>query len=134
MLLTANKLKKLVGEKNVGVPVIVNQRIAEPFTLDAERLPTGIEGTFTKRSPVIAFNYYRPPQRADVVIENRRIVGLRTREFSGDVVNSSGVWRASSRWWERHWAVQEWDVEVANLGVYRLSKRGSDWFVTGEYD
>lgn len=134
LLLTANKLKKLVGEKNVGVPLVVNQRIAEPFTLDAERLPTGTEGTFTKRSPVIAFNYFRPPQRADVVIENRRIVSIRTREFGGEVVNSSGVWRTSSRWWERHWAVQEWDVEVHGHGVYRLSKRGSDWFLTGEYD
>ncbi|MBL8181850.1 MAG: hypothetical protein JNL64_09610 [Blastocatellia bacterium] len=134
LLLTANKLKKLVGEKNVGVPLVVNQRIAEPFTLDAERLPTGVEGTFTKRSPVIAFNYFRPPQRADVVIENRRIVSIRTREFGGEVVNSSGVWRTSSRWWERPWAVQEWDVEVHGHGVYRLSKRGGDWFVVGEYD
>lgn len=134
LLLTANKLKKLVGEHNVGVPVILDQRIAEPFTLDATKLPTGVESTLKRRSPVIAFNYFRPPHRADVVVKDRRIISLRTREISGEVIASSGVWRASSRWWERPWAVQEWDVEVNGHGVYRLSKRGGDWFITGEYD
>ncbi len=134
LLLTANKLKKLVGEGNIGVPVILDQRIAEPFTLDAAKLPTGVESTLKQRSPVIAFNYFRPPHRADVVVKDRRIISIRTREISGEVVASSGVWRASSRWWERPWSVQEWDVEVAGHGVYRLSKRGGDWFITGEYD
>lgn len=134
LLLTANKLKKLVGSAHVGVPVILDQRIAEPFTLDAERLPTGVESTHKERSPVIAFNYFRPPHRADVVVKDRRIISLRTREISGEVIASSGVWRASSRWWERAWSVQEWDVEVAGHGVYRLSKTKNEWFLVGEYD
>ena len=39
LLLTVGKLKKLVGEENVGVPVLLNQRLAEPFALDDDKMP-----------------------------------------------------------------------------------------------
>ncbi|MEQ1606815.1 MAG: hypothetical protein ABL999_18275 [Pyrinomonadaceae bacterium] len=39
LLLTVNKLKKLVGEENVGVPVLLNQRLARPFKLDSDAMP-----------------------------------------------------------------------------------------------
>jgi hypothetical protein len=39
LLLTVNKLKKLVGPENVGVPVLVDQRIEKPFTLEADAMP-----------------------------------------------------------------------------------------------
>ena len=39
LLLTVNKLKKLVGEENVGVPVLLNQRLAMPFKLDPDTIP-----------------------------------------------------------------------------------------------
>src|SRR5207253_62653 len=41
LLLTVNKIKKLVGEENVGVPVLLDQRLSEAFALDAEKLPEG---------------------------------------------------------------------------------------------
>ena len=41
LLLTINKLKKLVGEDNIGVPKLLNDRLAEPFTLDPDALPSG---------------------------------------------------------------------------------------------
>ena len=41
LLLTVNKLKKLVGEENVGVPVLLNQQVAQPFDLDADAMPSG---------------------------------------------------------------------------------------------
>ncbi|HKP68534.1 MAG TPA: hypothetical protein VJV05_04575, partial [Pyrinomonadaceae bacterium] len=43
LLLTVNKLKNLVGEKNVGVPVLLDQRVANPFALDGDAIPTGKE-------------------------------------------------------------------------------------------
>ena len=44
MLLTVSKLKNLVGEENVGVPVLVNQRLARPFALDADAMPNVTAG------------------------------------------------------------------------------------------
>jgi protein ImuB len=135
LLLTVNKLRNLVGEANVGVPVMLDQRLAEPFALDAEALPAGEEDLDARvRAPVIAFCYFRPPLRAEVLVRNAQLVFLRTAYFSGHVAECSGVWRSNSKWWDKPWKTLEWDVEVENNGVYRLSKTGAEWFVTGVYD
>ncbi len=135
LLLTVNKLKKLVGEENVGVPVIIDQRAAEAFTLDAEAMPAGRESIESgPAKPIIAFSYFRPPIRAEVLVREGRLVFLRTKYFSGHVIEYSGVWRANSKWWENSWKTQEWDVEVEAQGVYRLCKVGHEWFLIGEYD
>ena len=135
LLLTVNKLKKLVGEENVGVPVILNQRLAEAFTLDADAMPEGRERIEVQNGKaVIAFSYFRPPVRAEVLVRDARLVFIRTRFFAGHVVEYSGVWRANSRWWNSSWKTQEWDVEIENAGVYRLCKAGNEWLLVGEYD
>ncbi len=135
LLLTVNKLKKLVGETHVGVPLLLNQRLAEPFTLDADVLPAGREKmNAIADDPIIAFNYYRPPLRAEVLVRDARLVFIKTHHFSGHVLEYSGVWRSNSKWWEQPWKTQEWDIEVENYGVYRLLKAGKEWFLTGEYD
>jgi hypothetical protein len=135
LLLTVGKLKKLVGDANVGVPQLVNQRLAEPFILDADRLPEGKETVEAHhQNAIIAFTYFRPPITAEVLVRDGRLVFLKTRYFSGHVRQYSGVWRANSKWWDRSWKTQEWDVEVENCGVYRLCKVDKEWFLAGEYD
>lgn len=134
LLLTVNKLKKLVGETHVGVPVLLNQRLAEPFALDADAVPTGREQMAATNDPIIAFNYYRPPLRAEVLVRDARLVFIKTHHFSGHVLEYSGVWKSNSKWWESLWKTQEWDIEVESHGVYRLLRAGKEWFLTGEYD
>ncbi len=135
LLLTVNKLKKLVGEANVGVPVMLNQRLIEAFELDAEAMPAGLENSDMRpEKAVIAFSWFHPPVRAEVLVRDGRLVFVRTHLFSGHVKEYSGVWKANSKWWERSWRTQEWDIEIEDGGVYRLCKAGKDWFLTGEYD
>ena len=119
----------------MGVPVFINQRVAEPFTLDTQKLPTGIESVQAEpKLPTLAFTYYRPPQRAEVVYRNNRLVFIRTRSFDGYVTEHSGVWKGNSSWWDKPWRTQEWDVEIENRGIYRLGKAQKEWFLLGEYD
>ncbi len=195
LLLTVGKLKKLVGEDNVGVPVMLDQRLAEAFKLDSEAMPdvttdkNGVSSrlsriTVRKSDPpepihstpplvlvsensgiaakpissatekqslsanrateplrslqrpsgTIAFTYYRPPIRAEVLIRDARLVFIKTRLFAGHVINCSGVWKGNSKWWDQPWRTQEWDIEVENAGVYRLCKARDEWFLLGEYD
>jgi hypothetical protein len=135
LLLTVNKLKKLVGKENVGVPVLLDQRLAEPFALETDAMPLGKEKNETVgRKPIIAFNYFRPPIRAEVLVRERQLMFIKTRDFAAHIVNCSGVWKANSRWWDKPWKTSEWDIEVENNGVYRLCKSGEEWFLTGEYD
>jgi protein ImuB len=135
LLLTANKLKNLVGEENVGVPVILDQRLAEGFALDASAIPRGIERIeIRQEKAIIAFRYFHPPLSAEVLVRDGRLVFIRTKCLSGHVNEYSGVWRANSKWWDKPWKTQEWDVEIEDKGVYRLCKAGKDWFLAGEYD
>ncbi|MBK7393889.1 MAG: hypothetical protein IPI64_11425 [Chloracidobacterium sp.] len=146
LLLTVNKLKKLVGETHVGVPMLLNQRLAEPFALDADAMPDVRTGSGSDWVPepanshalcdhgIIAFNYYRPPLRAEVLVRDGRLIFIKTHHFSGHVTEYSGVWKSNSKWWESLWKTQEWDIEVEGHGIYRLLKAGKEWFLTGEYD
>jgi protein ImuB len=137
MFLTINKLKKLVGEENVGVPVLLGQRVAQPFDLDAEAIPSGKEIQNPKskiQNPAIAFSYFNPPIPAEVLVRDKKLIFLRTQYFSGHVAKYSGVWKANSKWWDKSWKAEEWDVEIEAGGVYRLCKIDTDWFLAGEYD
>lgn len=135
LLLTVNKLKKLVGEDNVGVPVILDQRLAEAFALDAEAIPKGNERIEIRQEKVIvAFSYFHPPIRTEVLVRDKRLIFIKTRHFEGHVTEYSGVWKANSKWWAKSWKAQEWDVEIENKGIYRLCKAGKEWFLVGEYD
>lgn len=135
LLLTVGKIKKLVGDENVGVPVMLEKRLERPFALDAARLPAGKEQTDAgPRAPVIAFQYYEPPIAAEVLVRNKQLIYLRTPYFAGRVAACSGVWRLNSRWWEKAWDAQEWHVEIEGGGVYRLRKTGNEWLVIGEFD
>jgi len=133
--LTVNKIKKLVGEENVGVPEILDSRLEKPFVLNNNLEPKGLENAETKDvKPNIAFSYYDPPIPAYVWIEKRKLMYLKTREFEGKVKEYGGIWRANSHWWAGFWSTEEWDVEVENKGVFRLLRKGREWFITGEYD
>ena len=165
LLLTVNKLKKLVGEENVGVPKLLNNRLAEPFTLDPDALPSGKVDSIQNSSRLchnggtaahhlsiatekhrfsanraaqpqanIAFTYFRPAIKAEVLIRDARLIYIRSRSLAGHVTNSSGVWKGNSHWWDKNWRTLEWDIEVDNNGVYRLCKVDKEWFLSGEYD
>jgi hypothetical protein len=82
----------------------------------------------------LSFTWYTPPLPAEVLMRSCGLVFIKTRQFTGHIRECSGVWRSTSKWWDKPWKVQEWDIEVENGGVYRVSKVGKEWFVTGEYD
>lgn len=135
LLLTVNKLKKLVGEANVGVPVMLNQRLVEAFELDADAMPAGREHLDARpEKAVIAFSWFHPAVRSEVLVRDGCLVFIRSHMVSGRVAEYSGVWKANSKWWDRSWRTQEWDVAIENGGIYRLCKAGKEWFLTGEYD
>lgn len=135
LLLTVNKIRKLIGEDNVGVPALVDQRIPEPFRIDCEKLPLGKEKLEVKTEKLTAaFCYFRPPIPVSVTVQNRRLFSVTTPYFSGTVKEYSGVWKKNSHWWNHPWSDHEWDIEVEDEGVYRLRNNSDDWFLTGVYD
>jgi protein ImuB len=57
----------------------------------------------------------------------------------GAVVACAGPWRTSGYWWaldKSGWDRDEWDVELADGGVYRLARDRSSggWVIEGTVD
>ena len=122
LLLTVDKIKNLVGGENVGVPVLLDQRLPEAFRLDFEKLPSGKEQKQrSEPRPVLALTYFHPPLAAEISVYEGRLMHLRTRYFAGKVVQYGGMWKQSSRWWERSfWERTEWTWSWDNRRVYRI--------------
>jgi protein ImuB len=134
LLLTVLKIKKLVGSENVGVPVLINQRLSNAFALDAGKMPENLI-VENGGQAVAGFAYFQPPLAAEVFVSNRTLVFLRTKKFQGKVKNYGGNWINSGQWWnEAEWRNEEWDVELDNGGIYRLARINKNWFILGEYD
>jgi protein ImuB len=79
---------------------------------------------------------HRPPTPARVALTDNRPAYLWAAGEEGAVAAADGPWIGSGDWWEagRGWHQEEWDVELAGGGVYRLRRAADGWFVEGEYD
>ena len=58
---------------------------------------------------------------------------------AGRVATSAGPWRTSGGWWHldhTDWDRDEWDVELASGGCYRIAKirETGSWEIEGEID
>jgi len=62
-------------------------------------------------------------------------VEVSSSSASGRITDALGPYRASGGWWERErWGVEEWDVEIASHGLYRLRRENHSWVIEGCYD
>jgi hypothetical protein len=136
LLLTVDKIKKVVGPENVGVPALLDQRLPEAFELDNSLLPLGQERReISEQRPVLALNYFHPPLSADIRMSDGKLIYISTQYFAGHVTEYGGAWLQSSQWWTRgFWQQMEWDVELDNRRIYRLTRTQEGWYVTAGYD
>ena len=83
----------------------------------------------------LALRRFRPPLPASVTLVAGRPVELRSRRLAARIVISAGPWRVSGEWWtERPWLHDEWDVELGEGAICRLTQDGSAWWLDGIYD
>jgi protein ImuB len=81
---------------------------------------------------------FRPP--LPVTLEFTQPEGkptyLFTDQFRGEIAHLRGPWRSSGDWWQsdRAWQRTEYDIALADGGLYRLLQIGEAWFIEGEYD
>lgn len=126
--LTLARLAKLVGEENVGSPVLVNTHRPDTFSLKRFALSTKSDVRRRRSIPnnrqstivnwqCLGFRMFRPPLRA-VVEANRgwpQRISAWNKQHSvyGKVVRLAGPWRTIGDWWRSDsWARDEWDVAI----------------------
>jgi protein ImuB len=135
---TLARLAALVGVENVGIAEIENThrpdsvRLVTPRFHQQQREPAR---TAPSRAIGLPLRRFRPPVPANVRVVRQTPVEVSSPLASGRVSDALGPYRASGGWWERErWGVEEWDVEIAGHGLYRLRRENQSWVIEGCYD
>jgi protein ImuB len=79
---------------------------------------------------------FRPPVPARVELTDGRATYLWTDRVHGEICAQSTAFPSSGEWWQpdRAWRRTEWDVALAQGGLYRVILIGDSYFIEGEYD
>ena len=152
--LTLARMAGIVGEQKVGALELLDTHHPEGFRMRrfvaevARKVPqkrnpdsASIDSAIEK-SVVTALRQFRPPLRANVILENGQPMKLvcQKKEVQGEILWQAGPWRFSGDWWEREaWSRDEWDVALRNgesVTFYRLvhDVLEGGWFIEGTYD
>jgi len=150
--LTLARLAKLVGEDNIGSPVLLDTHRPDAFSLKRFTLQTEPDRRRRKKNrppamrarQCLGFRRFRPPLRAIVEAHQGWPTQIsawgKQRSVYGKVVDVAGPWRTTGDWWrDDGWARDEWDVTLERLGcqtLYRVYReiKTENWFVEGNYD
>jgi len=152
--LTLARLAKLVGEENIGSPVLLDTHRPDAFSIkrftltDAKRRGKENRQSAMGNRQSFGFRMFRPPLRAIVQAEQGWPTQIsawsKQRSVYGKVVNVAGPWRTTGDWWrDDRWARDEWDVTIESgsktntqQSLYRIYRElnSKNWFVEGNYD
>ena len=150
------RLRALMGEPRVGVPVVLDSHDDRGAGLKAFTV-AGLSSSQQKQiasarsaasgsggvagAAQIALRRFRLPVAARVTVEHGapiRVASSSSLIPAARVVHRAGPWRSSGRWWttDQVWDRDEWDVELAGGGCYRLSRdrKTGNWEIEGEID
>lgn len=108
---TVAQLKVILGEENVGCPVLTDSHgpesyTVEPFTLSSE---TSLPG-FPLRLRLSA-RQLRPPEQISINLKHCRPWNFLLFQQRFAVEHAYGPWIAGGEWWnEMSWKIEQWDV------------------------
>jgi len=133
---TLARVGAVVGSERVGTPVLENTHRPDAVRIESvpDRVAWQPELVGAERCG-LPLRRYRPVRPARVETEDGLPVWVLSEGMAGPVVAAEGPWRGSGEWWSAEaWARNEWDVEIAGGGLYRIFESDGQWFVEGEYD
>ena len=131
---TLARIRKLVGEGNVGCPVPLDTHRPDAF-----RIVDFQHGAVTRGSGLfgsrLAIRLFRPALEARVEIASGHPGHVSAHGIRGKVVHRGGPWRGSGDWWNPiAWSRDEWDVALSDGALYRIFRTAGGWFIDGRYD
>lgn len=136
---TLARVSALVGADRVGTPQLEDTHRPDAVKLIAPHPVIPPVAAPPLHPPLGApLRRFRPPLPATLEFTStaRQPSYLHTAAFQGAITRLRGPWRSSGDWWQsdRAWSRLEWDITLADGGLYRLLLIGEAWFVEGEYD
>jgi protein ImuB len=123
---TIARIAHVVGEGNVGSPLLVDTYRPGEFQMQRFLSPVGVAETNRNRDAILhpekqdksfnaptSFRSFRPPIPAKLELHAGRPTCLIFKGLRGEVLAASGPWRTSGDWWrEDPWQQDEWDLEI----------------------
>ena len=141
---TLARLSALVDARGIGSPVILDTHRPDthqmaPFTLlrGGPKVSSGptVRGGPTVSGSVLAMRRLRPPRPVEVALAAGIPAHLRAAGLTGPIVAGAGPWRISGDWWtDAPFARDEWDVELADGTLCRLTRDSRGWRLEAIYD
>jgi len=134
---TLARVSALVGADHVGTPRREDTHRPDVVTLAAPPAVVSPPAAPPVHDRVgLPLRRFRPPLPARVEFTEGRATYLWTEHVRGEIAQQSVPYPSSGDWWQRDhaWARREWDIALAEGGLYRLLLVGDAWFLEGEYD
>jgi len=136
---TLARVAALVQADRIGTPRCDDTHRPDAFTLQPPAAVVPPPGPPPVHPPFgLPLRRFRPPLRATLEFTpgDRKPAYLHTEVFQGAIREIRGPWRSSGDWWQtdRAWSRLEWDIALAEGGLYRLLLIGEAYLVEGEYD
>ncbi len=134
---TLARVSALVGGDRLGTPQLLDThrpdavRLVTPAAVVPPPAPAPLHPPL---GPPL--RRFRPPWPARVEFTAGRATYLWTEHVRGEIAEQSADYPSSGDWWQRDraWARTEWDIALADGGLYRLLLVGESYFLEGEYD
>lgn len=134
---TLARIVAIVGSDRVGTPKREDTHRSDAIKLvpPAAVIPPPAEPPLHSAIG-LPLRRYRPPLRAQLELINGKPTYVWTDQFSGAIGQVRGPWLSSGEWWQadRAWRRTEYDIALAQGGLYRLVLTDRSWFIEGEYD
>lgn len=134
---TLARIVALVGSDRVGTPHLADTHRPDAVTLAPPSPVIPAPAPPPVHPPLSApLRRFRPPLPARLEFTAGRPAYLWTDRLQGEISFRSVAWPGSGEWWQadRAWSRLEWDIALADGGLYRLLRLGDAWYVEGEYD
>ena len=134
---TLARVAALVGDERIGTP-----RLEDTHRPDAVKLAPPPAVVPPPAEPPLhpplgaPLRRFRPPLPARLEFTQGRPTYLWTEQLRGEIAARSAPYPSSGDWWREDlaWSRTEWDIALAEGGLYRLLRQGRAWFLEGEYD
>jgi protein ImuB len=136
---TLGRIAALVGTENVGVVQLEDthqpdrfQLVTPEFQKLAEDCPAEPQRS---RALGLPLHRFRPPLHAQVHFRRDVPSWLSSPVAQGEIIDVAGPYRISGQWWDQHtWNIEEWDIELSDGALYRISKSQGTCFLEGCYE
>jgi len=134
---TIARISALIGGGSVGVPVLEDTHRPDRWRLAEPRFHESTRTTAPAlQMDGIPLRRFRPGFSANVQIVDHAPAFIVSEKALGAVIKAGGPFQLDGGWWDARdtWSTEEWDVELADGSLWRISRTATAWQLEGSYE